>query len=307
MKGSNLVRVNCAQILIPLCPKSVMPTCAHTPIEPVGEVTRRCVLGGDVAPLFPKLVEGHVLPYVHLPMKQNARLMTISLEKETTMRPLLSPVEFKRRARAARHDSLGLNFDPEATVALTTLARRQFLGAFKRWAHLVLGGICPGWGCSRDMGKELAPRVFDQRVALSDAKKRAKKELKGGGKGDLKAVVDVRYPVHSTRGAYKVVMTGIIVEGKIFAAFGYDRAGRVKKEDLSPEAKATEEWPACLPDHEKPGAKLVCSYCKAEVKDGENGTLYAKENGAEAFCCACEETTFFTDIICVENDWEDLT
>jgi len=58
------------------------------------------------------------------------------------VKPILSPAEFMQRAREAKHDSLGLSFDPEATIALATLARRRFVKertpeTLARWIDLV--------------------------------------------------------------------------------------------------------------------------------------------------------------------------
>lgn len=50
------------------------------------------------------------------------------------------------------------------------------------------------------MGRELKPRVFDERVCLSDVKRRAKKELRQGG-CDLKAAMMTRHRVRASMGA----------------------------------------------------------------------------------------------------------
>lgn len=101
------------------------------------------------------------------------------------------------------------------------------------------------------MGKELAPRTFDQRISLADAKRRCKKQLRDGG-GDLKAVIRTQYPKAGGKAPYKVVMTGLIVDGILDSYYSYRSNGKVLagSSDLH-EFAVTEEFPAYCEEEEK--------------------------------------------------------
>lgn len=105
------------------------------------------------------------------------------------------------------------------------------------------------------MGKELAPRTYDERVSLADAERRCRRELRQGA--SLSAVVRTLQSRRSygvpaerltDRDFYRVVQTGLVVDGRVVMSFRYRSDGRVVGSSLGLDgAAATAEWPATLP------------------------------------------------------------